>query len=143
MRMFMFAVPVVALIVVVVGAISRSSVKARCTAGTGGTLVDTDSSAEGTGGGIGRAVYYAIYFPIYEYVVDGMAYWAKIDMRSSNPVGFAKTVTVMYDPVRPEICYIDGLQGKIVSTYDKDEYICLGKNKQEAYFYSSETEESR
>ena len=123
MRMFLFAVPVVALVVFVVGAISRSSVKSRCTASTEGKLADTDSSAEGTGGSIGGAVYYAIYFPIYEYVVDGMAYWAKLDRRSSNPVGFAKEVTVMYDPVRPEICYIDGLPGKIVSTYNKDEYV--------------------
>ncbi len=122
MRTLLITVPVLVLVIAVVNAISRSSVKSRCTACADGKLVDTDSSAEGTGGSIGGAVYYAIYFPIYEYVVDGIAYWAKIDRKSPNPVGFEENVQVKYDPGNPEICFIDGLQGKVVSRYNKDEY---------------------
>ena len=122
MRSLLITLPVLAIIMLFVRAISQSFVKSQCTASTEGKLTDVDSSAKATGGSLGSAIYTAIYFPIYEYVVDGMAYWAQLDTPRPNPVAFEKNVKVLYNPSKPEICYIDGQRGKIVSTYDKVEY---------------------
>ena len=122
MRAILIVIPVLAFVILVVRAISRNYVKSQCTAETEGKFTGVDSSAEATGSGIGSSAYFAIYFPIYEYVVDGIAYWAQLDRKSSNPVGFEETVKVLYNPDHHEICYIGGLPGKIVSTYNKEEY---------------------
>ena len=122
MRVLLISLPVLSIVILVVNAIARSSLKSQCTASTEGKLVNVDYNVEGSGGSLGRAVYNAIYYPVYEYVVEGMAYWAQLDRYSRNPGAFEKTVNVSYNPVRPELCYIDGFEGKNISTYNKDEY---------------------
>ena len=122
MRVLLISLPVLTIVIMVVRAISHSSLKSQCTASTEGKLIDVDYHVQGTGGSIGRAVYNAIYYPVYEYVVEGIAYWAQIDRYSKNPGAFEKKVSVSYNPGRPEICCIDGFEGKNVSIYNKDEY---------------------
>ena len=122
MRELLIVVPVLAAVVIFVRAVSQNYVRSRCTETAEGKLIDMDTSAEGTGGSIGGAVYNAIYFPIYEYVVNGIAYWARFDRKSRNPGAFEKSVSVQYNPNDPEICFVKGLQGKVIARYDKNEY---------------------
>ena len=122
MRIFIIALPLLAAVILIVRAIVKSSVRSQCTASTEGRLVNVDNGVEASSVGMGTTVCNTVYYPVYEYVIDGMAYWAQLDIHSPNPDAFEKSVSVLYNPARYDMCYINGLQGKIVSTYDKDEY---------------------
>lgn len=102
--------------------IGQQTVKSKCKSSAEGKLIGMDDSFVGMGGSPGTSSYHAIYYPIYEYIVNGMAYWAQLNKYRANPSSFAKVVSVSYDPENPDICFINNVQGKIISTYNKTEY---------------------
>jgi len=112
----------IVLFVVLEKVINQISIKSKCKNSIKGKLIGTDDSFMGTGGSAAESHYYAIYYPIYEYIVNGIAYWAQLKKYSKNQSTFAKTVKVLYDPEEPENCFINNVPGHIISRYNKDEY---------------------
>ena len=112
----------IVLFVVLEKVINQISIKSKCKNSAEGKLIGTDDSFMATGGSAGESHYYAIYYPIYEYIVNGIAYWAQLIKYSKNQSAFAKTVKVLYDPEEPENCFINNVPGHIISRYNKDEY---------------------
>ena len=101
---------------------NKLSIRSKCKNSTDGKLIGMDDSFMGMGGSPGSSHYYAIYYPIYEYIVDGIAYWAQLKKYNRNPTTFVKNVNVLYDPEDPEKCFINNVQGYIISRYNKEEY---------------------
>jgi hypothetical protein len=101
---------------------NQLSIKSRCKNSTEGKLIGNDDSFMGMGASPGSSHYYAIYYPIYEYLVDGIAYWAQLKKYNRKLTSFAKTVNVLYDPEDPEKCFINNVPGHIVARYNKAEY---------------------
>ena len=122
----MKVLPVILLVLavawLVAKAVNQRSMRLKCKNSAEGKLIGMDDSFVGMGSSPGTSNYSAIYYPIYEYVVNGMAYWAQLNKYRKNPSTFAKVVTVFYDPDDPDICFINKEKGKIISTYNKDEY---------------------
>ena len=102
--------------------IEQLSIKSKCKSKTEGNLIGMDDSFMSNGGAPGESQFYAIYYPIYEYIVDGIAYWAQLNKYNKNAAQFAKKVSVFYDPEDPEKCFINNVPGHIISRYNKEEY---------------------
>ena len=112
----------IVLFVVLEKVINQISIKSKCKNSIEGKLIGTDDNFMGMGGSATTSHYYAIYYPIYEYIVNGIAYWAQLKKYSRNQTAFAKTVKVFYDPEEPEKCFINNIPGHIISRYNKEEY---------------------
>ncbi len=112
----------IVLFIVLEKVINQISIKSKCKNSIEGKLIGTDDSFMGTGGSAAESSYYTIYYPIYEYIVNGIAYWAQLNKYSKNQSTIAKTVKVLYDPEEPENCFINNVPGHIISRYNKDEY---------------------
>ena len=63
-------------------------IKSKCKSKTEGTLIGMDDSFMGMGAAPGSSHYYAVYYPIYEYIVDGISYWAQLKKYSRNAATF-------------------------------------------------------
>ena len=112
----------IVLLVLLEKVINQISIRSKCKNRTEGTLIGMDDSFMGMGGSPGESHYYAIYYPIYEYIVDGISYWAQLKKYNKKASSFAKTVSVLYDPEEPEKCFINNTPGHIISRYNKEEY---------------------
>ena len=117
MRIYFILVPAALFVIYIVRTIALSSLKSQCDRTTKGSFISSDASVE-VDGRFGHAVY----FPIYEYVVNGIAYWAKIESPGPNPVSFATEVEVRYNHANPEMCFVGECRGNIISQYNKEEY---------------------
>jgi len=122
MNIPLIIVCVIVLLILFEKVFTRISDKSKCNNKTEGKLIGTEDSFMGNGGTAAESHYYAIYYPIYEYIVDGIAYWAQLNKYSKNPSRFSKKVIVFYDPEDPEKCFINNVQGHIISKYNKEEY---------------------
>ena len=101
---------------------NQITIKSKCKNKAEGNLIGMDDSFMGMGASPGSSHYYAVYYPIYEYIVDGISYWAQLKKYSKNASAFAKKVCVLYDPEDPEKCFINNTPGHIISRYNKEEY---------------------
>ena len=112
----------IVLFVLLVKVFNQISIRSKCKTNAEGRLIGTDDNFMGMGGAPGTSHYYAIYYPIYEYIVDGIAYWAQLKKYSRNATAFSKNVNVLYNPEDPEKCFINNIPGHIISRYNKEEY---------------------
>ena len=126
MKVPLIIVGAIVLFILLDKVINQISIKSKCKSKAEGTLIGMDDSFMGMGASPGSSHYYAVYYPIYEYIVDGISYWAQLKRFSRKATLFAKTVSVLYDPEEPEHCFINNVPGHIVSRYNKEEY---DKNK--------------
>lgn len=86
-------------------------IRKKCTASVPGHFLYPEWQAEIDG----RTVH-ARWNPVYEYRVGDTVYIAELDVRSESDKFGIQEVEVRYLPSRPDICYIVGMRGRILSS---------------------------
>lgn len=62
------------------------------------------------------------FYPVYQYEAEGMVYQGKGAGRSPMPLKQGETITVCYDPRRPQRSYIKGYDDRVYRTLS----VCFG-----------------
>ncbi len=115
-RILVIAVWFVIVVIWFIGFIRKLQEKKGCTELTTGKLAYSDQKIPKMYRGTR-----ACWIPVYEYEVEGSVYMAEIAKAGTNKNAFATEADVHYNPFDPGICFIEGLKGKVISKYEKEE----------------------
>ena len=62
-----------------------------------------------------------LWVPVYEFTVGDMKYLVRSGRGGPGERSFPIEAKVRYDTNNPEICFVDGVKGRIISRYKKEE----------------------
>ena len=118
MRLLLLGILIAAVLIFVLRFASDAMKKKNCTGASTGRFMYSDC-VESPNPQRMRS----LWVPIYEFAVGDMMYLVRSGKTGPGERSFPAEAKVIYDAKNPEICFVDGVRGKVISKYSDPNFV--------------------